>query len=112
GRTPSAAIVLKLRQQATLETRPDKQQHSLAQLSEEWRDRARAHVGQDTLAWVRGLPRGRGAALTSDQLTAGDVQRWAEHALEAVAAKRATFSRWNLYAETQRQLHAVRFAAT
>ena len=33
GRTPTPATILKLRQQATLETRPDKRQHSLADLT-------------------------------------------------------------------------------
>lgn len=32
--------------------------------------------------------------------------------LRATAAKSATFTRWNVYAETQRQLHSVRFATS
>jgi len=43
----------------------------------------------------------------SDHLTVIDIQRVAEQTLAVVAAKRATFTRWNVYAETQRQLQAV-----
>jgi conjugative relaxase-like TrwC/TraI family protein len=109
-RTPSAAVVLKLRQQATLQTRPDKHLHSLADLTEQWRERARPHIGSDTVDWVSQLPRASAQLVHSNELLADDIQHLAERTLAAVAAKRATFTRWNVYAETQRQLHPVRFA--
>lgn len=111
GRAPSAATVLKLRQQATLETRPDKHLHSLAKLTQQWRDRARQHVDGDPTQWVRGLPRPQRAAIQSSDLQAEQVQHLAEQTLAAVASKRATFSRWNVFAEAQRQLHGAYLAS-
>jgi conjugative relaxase-like TrwC/TraI family protein len=110
GHSPSTATVLKLRQQATLDTRPDKDLHSLAELTEQWRDRSRPHIGPDTADWARRLPRPNHRPLQSADLAVGDIERIAEATLDAVATKRATFTRWNIYAETQRQLQAVRFA--
>lgn len=110
GRLPDAATVLKLRQQATLATRPDKELHSLADLAARWRQRASAHIGDDPVAWVRGLQSPTGRVLGSASFAAEHIQRFAEQALAAVADKRATFSRWNLYAEVQRQLQPIRLA--
>jgi len=109
GRSPDAATVLKLRQQATLESRPDKHVRSLAELTAQWRTRAVTDVGPDTEAWVRALPPEASSPLRSADLTADHIQLLAEQTIAAVADKRATFSRWNVYAETQRQLHRVRF---
>lgn len=111
GRAPSAATVLKLRQQATLETRPDKHLHSLAEHTEQWRDRARQHVDGDPTHWVRDLPRPQRAAIQSSDVQAEQVQRLAEQTLAAVASKRATFSRWNVFAEAQRQFHGAHLAS-
>jgi conjugative relaxase-like TrwC/TraI family protein len=110
GHSPGTATVLKLRQQATLDTRPDKDLCSLAELTEQWRQRARPHIGSDTVEWARRLPRPASRQLRSADLAVADIQRITEATLDAVATKRATFTRWNVYAETQRQLQAVRFA--
>ena len=40
-----------------------------------------------------------------------DVQQVAESVLAAVQDKRATFTRWNVHAETARQLQSIRFAS-
>lgn len=45
GRAPSKATVIRLRQQATLATRPEKQLRSLADLTDEWRNRAGRLLG-------------------------------------------------------------------
>ena len=50
--------VLRLRQQATLENRPDKHLTSLSELVAGWRTRAAPYVGADMAgqqAWVAGL---------------------------------------------------------
>ena len=52
GRQPTPAEVLRLRQQATLQPRPDKQHHTLTDQTDRWRDRARPFVAGDTAAWV------------------------------------------------------------
>jgi conjugative relaxase-like TrwC/TraI family protein len=47
GRVPSKVTVIRLRQQATLSTRPEKQLRSLADLAHEWRARATRLLGRD-----------------------------------------------------------------
>lgn len=111
GRQPTAAEVLRLRQRATLETRPDKQHRSLAEQAARWRERARPFVGGDTVAWADGL-RGRCdlPPLRADDLGAEILRDVARLTLTAVGAKRATFTHANVLAEAHRQLHGVRFA--
>ena len=53
GRQPSNTTILKLRAQATLTTRPEKQVRSLADLTAEWRTRATGVLGQDATDWAR-----------------------------------------------------------
>jgi conjugative relaxase-like TrwC/TraI family protein len=112
GRQPSSVEMLRLRQQATLATRPDKQHRSLAAMTDTWRERARSYVGSDTVAWVAGL-RGRNdlPPLASGDLAEEILRDAARAALASVADKRATFSHANVLAEVHRQLHGVRFAA-
>jgi conjugative relaxase-like TrwC/TraI family protein len=52
GRRPSSKVILKLRAQATLTTRPEKTVHSLADLTTGWRERADTLLGQDSAAWA------------------------------------------------------------
>lgn len=52
GRRPAPATIMKLRAQATLTTRPDKQVRSLAELSNEWCTRATRVLGEDASAWA------------------------------------------------------------
>lgn len=42
----------KLRQQATLETRPEKELHSPAELTAEWGERATLTLGEDATTWA------------------------------------------------------------
>ena len=53
GRRPSPATIMKLRAQATLATRPEKQVRSLADLTAEWRARATRVLGSDATTWAR-----------------------------------------------------------
>ena len=55
GRQPPARVVARLRQQATLETRPEKELHSLAELTAEWRERAAVTLGEDATTWAQHL---------------------------------------------------------
>ncbi|MFM9662907.1 hypothetical protein, partial [Streptomyces scabiei] len=48
-------VVARLRQQATLETRPEKVLHSLAELTAEWRERATLTLGEDATTWAQHL---------------------------------------------------------
>ena len=55
GRTPTAVEDMRLHQQATLATRPDKERRSLAEMTEGWREGATSYVGGNPIAWVTGL---------------------------------------------------------
>ncbi|HLR84094.1 MAG TPA: AAA family ATPase, partial [Nocardioidaceae bacterium] len=114
GRQPSPATIAKLRQQATLETRPEKELHSLAKLTADWRARAEVVLGEDATTWAQHLL-DRGAAearLRADDLGLEQIEDLASGVLMEVANRRATWGRWNLHAETMRQIMGVRFATT
>lgn len=120
GHAPSRTAIVKLRQQATLATRPDKDVRSLAELSEEWRMRATRLLGADATAWARDLvhasaatPRRAGvrpATLTAGQLSNGDVASLAKQVVQTVGERRATWRYWNLHAEASRQTMHLRCA--
>lgn len=114
GRQPSARTVLKLRQQATLETRPAKELHSLAELTAQWRQRATTTLGEDATTWARHLldQGSTEAVLRADDLGLEQLDDLSTVVLMAVANRRATWGRWNLHAETMRQLMGARFATT
>ncbi|WP_294181311.1 MobF family relaxase [uncultured Schumannella sp.] len=113
GRQPSARTVLKLRAQATLITRPEKQVKSLADLTHEWRQRANRILGRDATRWARtftsdATPR---RVLRADDVPLDVVQEVGQTVMETVGEKRSTWTRWNLHAEASRQLMGWRFAS-
>ena len=111
GRSPTGVEMLKLRQQATLATRPDKTHRSLAEITDTWRQRASSHIDGDPTAWVatlrdrNDLPLLRAADLSEPMLADA-----ASAVVASVAERRATFSRSNLLDDAHRILHGVRFA--
>lgn len=110
GRQPTVADVIRLRQQATLQTRPAKELRPLADLVRDWRHRAQPHLGPDSRAWVATLAnRCDLPALSAADLEDGMLKDAATVVVDAVAARRATFTRSNVLAEALRQLHGVRF---
>jgi len=111
GRQPTAREVIQMRQQATLETRPEKHLRPLAEMVAGWRRRATPIVGVDQVSLVAELG-GRNdlPPLTSADFTDGMCQDVASLAIEAVSGSRATFTRSNIFAEAIRQIHGVRFA--
>jgi conjugative relaxase-like TrwC/TraI family protein len=112
GRQPTSVEVLDLRRRATLETRPAKEHHSLADMTGSWRRRAESYIGDDQVSWVAGLAdRNDLPLLHSGDLADGILSDVASVAVQRVAERRATFSRANVLAEVQRQFHGVRFAA-
>ncbi len=112
GRQPTNTEVLEMRRRATLETRPTKERHSLAEMTGWWRQRAERYVGSDQRSWVAGLAdRNDLPLLRSAHLAEGILADAAGVAVQTVAERRATFSRANLLAEVHRQLHGVRFAS-
>jgi conjugative relaxase-like TrwC/TraI family protein len=111
GRPLTPVEITKVRQQATLETRPDKHHHSLAEHTAQWRERASGYVG-DPVSWVQTLA-GRNdlPLLRADDFDDAMLADAGAIAAMKVAGKRATFTRANVLAEVHRQLHGVRFAS-
>jgi hypothetical protein len=103
---------MRLRQVATVASRPAKTLHSLGSLTVSCRRRAAVHVEEDgQVAWASGLARRNGLPLVG----AGDVgeevlEGAARAVVVAVAGRYATYGRHNLLAEAHRLLHGVRFA--
>ena len=113
GHRPTRAVVHRIRNQASLATRPPKQSQSLAELTDVWRRTASAHLGEDATAWARGLasdaaPR----TLRADDVPLDVVDALASSVLAEVEEKRSTWRRANLYAEAARQTMTWRFAST
>jgi conjugative relaxase-like TrwC/TraI family protein len=112
GRQPTSVEVLDLRRRATLETRPAKEHHSLAEMTGGWRQRAEGYVGDDQISWVAGLAdRNDLPLLHAGDLADGILADAAGVAVRRVAERRATFSRANVLAEVHRQLLGIRFAS-
>ncbi|WP_271202576.1 MobF family relaxase [Microbacterium dextranolyticum] len=115
GRQPSARIVLKLRAQATLATRPEKHIHSLADLTRQWRERAGRVLGQDATGWARTLTHqvtdAPARVLRADDVPLDVVREVGLSVMAVASEKRSTWTRWNLHAEASRQLMGWRFAS-
>ena len=112
GRQPTSVEVLDLRRRATLETRPAKEHHNLADMTGGWRRRAEDYIGDDQVSWVAGLAdRNDLPLLHAGDLADGILADAAGVAVQRVAERRATFSRANVLAGVHRQLHGVRFAS-
>ncbi|MGO1316269.1 MAG: MobF family relaxase [Cellulomonadaceae bacterium] len=111
GRQPTARRIVKMRAQATLATRPDKQIQSLEDLTAQWRQRAAATLRDDPTVWARELTAARGTAtLSAERLDPGLVREVGSRVVGIVAEKRSTWRHWNLWAEACRQTMGWRFA--
>lgn len=111
GRRPSPETINKLRSQATLETRPEKQIRSLADLTTEWHHRAGPYVG-DTTGWAHDvITSGLGHVFRADDVPTDLVDKLGARAVDVVSQKRATWTYWNLWAESTRQTMGVRLAS-
>lgn len=113
GRQPSSATIIKLRAQATLATRPEKEIHSLADLTEKWREQAGAILGEEVTGWARRVVANDAPLLLrADDIPLDVVANLGLSVVAAVGEKRATWRRWNLTAEAARQTMGYRFAST
>jgi conjugative relaxase-like TrwC/TraI family protein len=110
GHEPPRTAQLKLTQQATLETRDAKDTgSSLADKITVWRTEAETVIGRRALTGLMPAATGRTPALVSpDQIPLDHVTA---AVLTAVAEQKATWTTWNLLAETERQLRPYRFAS-
>jgi hypothetical protein len=111
GRRPTPAAIMKLRAQATLATRPEKQVQSLADLTAEWRTRATKTLGQDATTWAREITdNDKPLLLRADDVPLDVIGDLGRSVVEVVGEKRSTWRRWNLMAEASRQTMGWRFA--
>src|SRR5665213_2269911 len=109
-RAPTDVEVLKLRQTATLFTRPAKQGLGLGDLTEEWTTRAAPYLDNEPMAWVHELGDREVRAFASEDFEDEILLDIANAALDVISAKRPTFSRANVQAEVFRQMQGVRFS--
>ncbi|MEU1970780.1 MobF family relaxase [Microbacterium sp. NPDC019599] len=112
GHRPAPATIMKLRAQATLSTRPEKQLHSLAELTAGWRERATRVLESDATTWAHATV---ATSKTPTLMRAADVppelfETLGNSVMVAVAEKRTTWRRWTLIAEAARQTMPMRFA--
>ncbi|WAH97776.1 MobF family relaxase [Arthrobacter sp. MMS18-M83] len=110
GTPPTATTTIKLRQQATLSTRTPKPDAiaPLHELSAQWRARAAAKGFEPRFVLANTIRRSRTNPFRSSDFTAEWVDAVASLTREQVAAKRATWNRWNLLAEAERVCVAIR----
>lgn len=112
GKQPSTATILKLRAQATLATRPEKQVRSLAELTSDWRTRATRLLGQDATRWAQHVAANPPAILLrADDVPLDVIAEIGQAVVGVVGEKRSTWRRWNLHAEASRQLMGWRFVS-
>jgi conjugative relaxase-like TrwC/TraI family protein len=112
GRQPSAKVIVQLRAQATLATRPPKKIRSLVDLTEEWRRRASERLGAEATAWASTLLGVEGMPLRIHDLPLPAVEAIAADVVTAVSVKRSVWNHWNLVAEASKQTMDLRFAST
>ncbi|MGA5355871.1 MobF family relaxase [Streptomyces thermodiastaticus] len=113
GRRPTPATIMKLRAQATLSTRPEKEVRSLAALTASWRERAGRVLGADATSWACGVTvNEEPLLLRADDVPLDVIASLGRDVVAAVGEKRSTWHRWNLTAEAARQTMGYRFAST
>ncbi|QBE50199.1 conjugal transfer protein [Leucobacter triazinivorans] len=119
GRRPKPATVIKMLQEATLSTRPEKDVRSLDDLTTEWRNRATGLLGEDATAWATRVAwqhapvAGRSTTvLRADDIPLDLIREIAATVIETIGEKRSTWRRWNLVAEAARQSMWLRLAST
>jgi conjugative relaxase-like TrwC/TraI family protein len=110
GKKPTATTIIKLRQIATLATRQAKNESPtpLNELQASWRNRAQA-AGQDPRTVVEHTIHrsGQRPARASD-LSPAWIEAAAAVTRANVAQRRATWNRWNLFAEAERTCADIR----
>ncbi|MEW1820399.1 MobF family relaxase [Arthrobacter sp. NPDC080031] len=110
GTTPTATTTIKLRQQATLSTRTPKAETiaPLPQLSAQWRARAVAKGFAPSLMLANTMRRSHKTPFRAGDFTTNWIDAVASLTRERVAAKRATWNRWNILAEAERVCADIR----
>lgn len=112
GRHPSAKVIVELRAQATLATRPPKEIRSLVDLTAEWRRRASQRVDDDATAWASTLLGAGAMPLRIADVPLQAVEAIAADVVAAVSITRSVWNHWNLMAEASKQTMDLRFPTT
>ncbi len=102
-----------MRAKATLATRPEKEIHSLFDLTTQWRGRAQKILGRGAVDWAKEVtarPVAR-PTLRADDVPLDAITEVAVSVVGAVEEKRSTWKHWNLWAEASRQTMGWRFAS-
>lgn len=110
GTPPTATTTLKLRQQATLSTRTPKPDTvaPLHELSAQWRTRALAKGFEPGTVLANTIRRSHAAPFRTGDFTPRWIDAVGSLTRERVAAKRATWNRWNLLADAERVCADIR----
>ncbi|MFE5291413.1 MobF family relaxase [Isoptericola sp. NPDC056618] len=110
GHRPSDRHIVRMRADATLDTRPDKTIRALSDLTAEWRRRAHGIIHGDPTEWARRLTTATPTtSLTHESVPMLMIDQVAAQVVEAVAEKRSTWRHWNLWAEASRRTMGWRF---
>jgi conjugative relaxase-like TrwC/TraI family protein len=114
GIPPTATTTIKLRQQATLSTRTSKPGTvaPLHQLSAQWRTRAAAKGFEPRDVLANTIRRSQAAPFRTGDFRPNWIDAVGSLTRERVAAKRATWNRWNLLAEAERVCADIRCHTT
>ncbi|MGZ1491254.1 MobF family relaxase [Brevibacterium sediminis] len=110
GRSPTAREILIMRQQATLENRPDKETVERTTLPEKmqwWRQRTH-QAGLDPDTVVRSAVGHHVRTVTADTVTPDVIEQISQWTLTDSSLRRTTFSRANVRASAERVLRLVR----
>jgi conjugative relaxase-like TrwC/TraI family protein len=111
GHAPPDAVQIRLRAQATLTTRQEKEVRSLADLTDDWRRRAAGVLGSDPAAWARAVAiEDDPATMHASDIPAEVIQQIGAVVVTEVGRRRATWRHWNLWAEASRATMHWRFA--
>ncbi len=109
GRSPRDEVVLRLRQIATLATRPVKEIRTLREMTNDWREGAGVVLGHNPTGWAQNIIRAasetkrRPVLLRTDDLAAaGELEELARAAYTELATERTTWKTWNARAASAR----------
>ena len=111
GRSPTRAEAMRLRQQATRMSRPNKAPHSLQQLLLQWRGHAQRITGRTPEQIADAALAGRPRPLTFRQVPDEMIRRAAALTLQRTMGRRSTWTRWNVLAEAARTTRGLRMAS-
>ncbi|WP_380169792.1 MobF family relaxase [Jannaschia sp. R86511] len=111
GHEPDRGVQARLAQEATLESRQDKApMRSLAEQRREWMAAAADELGDagvDVATWISNAVLTAEPGVGEGSLVDVDVDAAAAAVVGTVQEERATWTRWHLHAEAERQLRGV-----